>query len=223
VANKIRKPAVNGKVSKGTREFAPLHGTGRRVSVERSTKETQIAMTVDLDGTGESEISTGVGFFDHILSALAKHGALDLNVSVKGDTHIDDHHTVEDTGIVLGMAVQKALGNKAGIRRFGFASVPLDEALSQATVDLAGRAHLSICGSERLGKGKVGTFDVELLEDFLGAFCSGSNTTLHVEMRCGRNRHHMIEATFKAFARALREAVERDPRIAGIPSTKGVL
>lgn len=214
---------ANGRVPAVKKAGRGSVSAPRSAKVERSTKETEISIVLDLDGSGESRISTGVGFFDHMLTALAKHGALDLNVSVKGDTHIDDHHTVEDTGIVLGMAVQKALGNKAGIRRFGFGSVPLDEALSQATVDLAGRAHFSISGGEKLGKGKVGTFDVELLEDFLGAFCSGSGTTLHIEMRAGRNRHHMIEATFKAFARALREAVERDPRIAGVPSTKGVL
>jgi imidazoleglycerol-phosphate dehydratase len=195
----------------------------RTASISRSTKETQISLRVDLDGTGQSEVATGVGFFDHMLTALSKHSAIDLNVTVKGDTHIDDHHTVEDTGIVLGSAVGEALGNKAGIRRFGFASVPLDEALAQATVDLAGRAHFTMTGTEKLGKGKVGTFDVELLEDFLGAFCSSSGTTLHAEIRTGRNRHHIIEATFKAFARALREAVERDPRISGVPSTKGVL
>ena len=195
----------------------------RTATISRSTKETQISLRVDLDGTGQSQIVTGVGFFDHMLSALSKHAAIDLNVSVKGDTHIDDHHTVEDTGIVLGSAVARALGTKAGIRRFGFASVPLDEALSQATVDLSGRAHFTMSGAEKLGKGKVGTFDVELLEDFLGAFCSSSGTTLHAEVRSGRNRHHIIESTFKAFARALREAVERDPRISGVPSTKGVL
>ena len=158
-----------------------------------------------------------------MLQALSKHSAIDLDVKCAGDTHIDDHHSVEDTGIVLGAAVAQALGNKAGIRRFGFASVPLDEALSQVTVDLSGRAHFSIVGSKRLGKGKVGTFDVELLEDFLGAFASASGTTLHAEIKSGRNCHHMIEATFKAFARALREAVELDARITGVPSTKGVL
>jgi imidazoleglycerol-phosphate dehydratase len=195
----------------------------RSATLSRSTKETQISLSVNLDGTGQSQIATGVGFFDHMLTALSKHSAIDLNVTVKGDTHIDDHHTVEDTGIVLGSAVAQALGSKAGIRRFGFASVPLDEALAQATVDLAGRASFTITGSEKLGKGKVGTFDVELLEDFLGAFCSSSGTTLHAEIRSGRNRHHIIEATFKAFARALREAVEPDPRISDVPSTKGVL
>ena len=195
----------------------------RAVTLWRKTKETDISVNLNLDGTGESKISSGVGFFDHMLAALSKHSAIDLELKCTGDTHIDDHHTVEDAGIVLGQAVAKALGDKAGIRRFGFASVPLDEALSQATVDLSGRAHFSLRGGNKLGKGKVGTFDVELLEDFLGAFASASGTTLHIEIRAGRNRHHIIEATFKAFARALREAVEPDPRISGVPSTKGVL
>ena len=199
-------------------------GAGARVAaISRKTKETDISLMVNLDGSGEAEISSGVGFFDHMLTALSKHSAIDLELSCKGDVHIDDHHTVEDVGIALGNAVAEALGSKAGIRRFGFASVPLDEALSQVTVDLSGRAYFSLTGAERLGKGKVGTFDVELMEDFLSAFASASGTTLHAEIRCGRNRHHMIEATFKAFARALRQAVESDPRVSGVPSTKGVL
>ncbi|MCY3024129.1 MAG: imidazoleglycerol-phosphate dehydratase HisB [Planctomycetota bacterium] len=182
-----------------------------------------MAVTVNLDGTGRASVASGVGFFDHMLSSLAKHAAIDLSVSCKGDTHIDDHHTVEDVGIVTGAAIAKALGDKAGIRRFGFASVPLDEALAQVTVDLSGRAYFSLTGGKRLGKGKVGTFDVELMEDFLGAFASASGSTLHVEIRAGRNCHHIIEATFKAFARALRAAMARDDRMAGVPSTKGVL
>lgn len=195
----------------------------RKVSLTRSTKETDISLSVNLDGSGESQITTGVGFFDHMLTAFARHSAIDMTVACKGDTHIDDHHTVEDAGLALGEAVKKALGDKAGIRRFGFASVPLDEALSQATVDLSGRAFFRAVGTGRLGKGKVGTFDVELMEDFLSAFANASGTTLHIEIRSGRNRHHIIEATFKAFARALRQACEFDPRMSGVPSTKGVL
>ena len=195
----------------------------RRASIKRKTKETDIALSINLDGTGQSKVASGVGFFDHMLTAFSKHSAIDLELTCTGDTHIDDHHTVEDIGLGIGTAVAQALGNKAGIRRFGFASVPLDEALSQVTVDLSGRAHFCIVGAERLGKGKVGTFDVELLEDFLGAFASASGTTLHVEIKSGRNCHHMIEATFKAFARALREAVEFDARMRDVPSTKGVL
>jgi len=196
---------------------------GRTASLERKTKETDIKVRVNVDGSGEYDVSSGVGFFDHMLSALSKHSAMDLSVKCSGDTHIDDHHTVEDVGIAIGQCVAKALGDKAGIRRYGFASVPLDEALSQVTVDLSGRAYFAFSGGEKLGKGKVGSFDTELLEDFLGAFASASGTTLHVEIRTGRNRHHMIEATFKAFARALREAMELDPRVKGVPSTKGVL
>ena len=195
----------------------------RAVEIARKTKETDIRLSLDLDGSGRARVSSGVGFFDHMLEALAKHGALDLTLACKGDQHIDDHHSIEDIGIVLGQAAAKALGKKAGIRRFGFASVPLDEALAQVTIDLSGRAHFSFRGGQRLGKGKVGSFDVELLEDFLGAFAAASNSTLHVELRTGRNAHHIIEATMKAFARALRQAVEHDPRIREIPSTKGVL
>jgi len=208
---------------KPNRKNAAGSGSPRRAEITRKTKETDIRVALNLDGSGNSRIATGIGFFDHMLEALAKHGALDLELTCKGDRHIDDHHSVEDTGIVFGKAVAKALGSKTGIRRFGFASVPLDEALTQATVDLSGRAHFSFSGGERLGKGKVGTFDVELLEDFLGAFAAASGTTLHVEIRRGRNQHHIIEASFKACARALRQAVERDSRIAGVPSTKGTL
>lgn len=196
---------------------------GRSASLDRKTKETDIKVRVNVDGSGEYDVASGVGFFDHMLSALSKHSAMDLTVKCSGDTHIDDHHTVEDVGIAIGQCVAKALGDKAGIRRYGFASVPLDEALSQVTIDLSGRAYFAFSGGEKLGKGKVGSFDTELLEDFLGAFASASGTTMHVEIRTGRNRHHMIEATFKAFARALREAVELDPRVKGVPSTKGVL
>ncbi|MEI6234634.1 MAG: imidazoleglycerol-phosphate dehydratase HisB [Planctomycetota bacterium] len=195
----------------------------RTASLNRTTKETAISVELNLDGTGQSTVASGVGFFDHMLTALSKHSSIDLTLSCKGDTHIDDHHTVEDVGIALGECVKKALGTKSGIRRYGFASVPLDEALTHATVDLSGRACYCAVGTERLGKGKVGTFDVELMEDFLGAFASASGTTLHIDIRSGRNCHHIIEATFKALARALREACELDPRAAGVPSTKGVL
>lgn len=215
--------AKKSETGKGKTGDGANASAARTASITRKTKETDIVLALNLDGSGQSKISSGVGFFDHMLSALSKHSAIDLNITCKGDTHIDDHHTVEDTGIVIGTAVAKALGDKSGIRRFGFASVPLDEALSQVTVDLSGRAHFSLVGGEKLGKGKVGTFDVELLEDFLGAFASASGTTLHAEIRSGRNCHHMIEATFKAFARALRAAVEHDARISDVPSTKGVL
>jgi imidazoleglycerol-phosphate dehydratase len=197
--------------------------TARTATLIRTTKETGISASINLDGTGQSTIASGVGFFDHMLTALSKHSSIDITLNCKGDTHIDDHHTVEDVGLALGECVKKALGEKSGIRRFGFASVPLDEALAQATVDLSGRACFCALGTDKLGKGKVGTFDVELMEDFLSAFASTSGTTLHIDIRSGRNCHHMIEATFKAFARALREATELDPRASGVPSTKGVL
>ena len=195
----------------------------RTATLTRKTKETDIVVSLNIDGSGEAKLASGVGFFDHMLSALAKHGALDLELQCKGDTHIDDHHTVEDVGIALGEAFKRALGDKTGIRRFGFASVPLDEALAQVTIDISGRAFFRAAGTEILGHGKVGTFDVELLDDFLQAFSSACGIGLHVEIRHGRNRHHMIEATFKAVARALREACEIDPRATGVPSTKGVL
>jgi len=195
----------------------------RTAEITRKTRETEIHITVNLDGIGKATIASGVGFFDHMLEALAKHGAMDLKVSCKGDTHVDDHHSIEDIGIVLGQAMAKALGDKAGIRRYGFASVPLDEALSQATIDLSGRAHFTLTGREHLRGGKVGTFDIELIEDFLAALAQSTGMTLHVEVRSGRNAHHVIEATIKAVARALRQAVERDERISGVPSTKGVL
>ncbi len=195
----------------------------RTANLARKTKETDISVKINLDGSGQARIASGVGFFDHMLNAVARHSAIDVELTCTGDTHIDDHHTVEDVGIVLGSAVAQALGDKSGIRRFGFASVPLDEALAQVTIDVSGRAHFALTGGKRLGKGKVGSFDVELLEDFLNAFASSSGLTMHVEIRAGRNRHHIIEATFKAFARALRAATERDDRISGVPSTKGVL
>jgi imidazoleglycerol-phosphate dehydratase len=197
--------------------------TPRLAKQTRQTKETNISVELNLDGTGQTRIGTGIGFFDHMLDALGRHAAFDLTVSCLGDTHIDDHHSVEDTGIVLGQALKEALGDKRGIRRFGFASAPLDEALAQATVDLSGRAHFAIYGRELLGRGKVGSFDIELAEDFFQALASGAAATLHLEIRAGRNTHHILEASFKALARALREACEPDPRIQDIPSTKGVL
>ena len=195
----------------------------RVATLARKTREIDIVLSINLDGSGEAKIASGVGFFDHMLTALAKHGALDLELTCKGDTHIDDHHTVEDIGIALGEAFKRCLGDKAGIRRYGFASVPLDEALAQVTVDISGRAFYRSAGTEALGHGKVGTFDVELLDDFLQAFASTCGIGLHLEVRSGRNRHHIVEASFKAFARAIREACELDPRVSGVPSTKGVL
>lgn len=193
----------------------------RTATVARKTGETDIRITVNLDGTGEGNISTGVGFFDHMLTALARHSLIDLDVQVEGDTWVDDHHTVEDTGIALGQAIREALGDKRGIRRFGDALVPLDEALIMAAVDISGRGELY--WDVPIGPDKVGTFDTELGHEFFCGFARDAGLTLHLRKVCGTNAHHILEATFKACARALRVAVEPDPRVTGIPSTKGSL
>ena len=193
----------------------------RAASVSRQTAETSIEVTVNLDGTGTSDISTGVGFFDHMLTALSRHSLVDLTVHVKGDTWVDDHHTVEDTGIVLGQALRQALGDKRGIRRFGDALVPLDEALVMAAVDISGRGEL--LWDVPIGPEKVGTFDTELGHEFFCGLARDAGMTVHLREVAGENAHHILEATFKSFARALRAAVEPDPRVEGIPSTKGAL
>jgi imidazoleglycerol-phosphate dehydratase len=194
----------------------------RSARLERRTSETDISLSLDLDGTGSARIDTGVGFFDHMLTAFARHGGFDLTVVAKGDLHIDSHHTVEDVGIVLGKAFAQALGEKRGILRFGQALIPMDEALAEAAVDLSGRAHLSWDVS--FERPMLGTMDTQLVEEFLTAFTGNALLTLHVNRRAGRNAHHVAEACFKAVARALRMAVTVDPRAAGaIPSTKGAL
>ena len=193
----------------------------RTATVTRTTGETDIKIWLDLDGTGKSDISTGVGFFDHMLTALSRHSLIDLNVQCKGDTWVDDHHTVEDVGIALGQALRIALGDKAGIRRFGDVCVPLDEALVLASIDISGRGELY--WDVPIGPQKVGTFDTELGHEFFCGFARDAGITLHLRELCGQNAHHILEATFKACARALRAAVEPDPRVTGIPSTKGVL
>ena len=193
----------------------------RTAKAVRATAETDIGLSVDLDGTGTANVETGVGFFDHMLCALARHSLIDLTVRVKGDTEVDDHHTVEDTGIVLGRALREALGDKRGVRRFGSAMVPLDEALVMAAVDLSGRGQLF--WDVPIGPDKVGTFDTELAREFFCGLAREAGMTLHLRLVCGENAHHIIEATFKAAARALREAVEGDPRVEGVPSTKGSL
>ncbi len=194
----------------------------RTVSLSRTTSETDIALTLDLDGSGRSEIDTGIGFLDHMLTALARHGLFDLVVRAKGDLHIDFHHTTEDVGIVLGQALLQALGDKRGIRRFGHAIVPMDEALAEAAVDLSGRAFLA--WDVAFARDKVGTMDTELFEEFFRALAFNGLFTLHVIRKAGSNAHHVAEASFKAVARALRMAVELDLRAAGvIPSTKGAL
>ena len=194
----------------------------RTATIERTTKESQVVVEVDLDGTGTSSISTGVGFYDHMLTALARHSLIDMDVTAKGDLHIDFHHTTEDIGIVLGQAVRQALGEKRGIRRYGSALVPMDEALVEAAIDISGRPFLA--WDARFTRDKVGEMDTELFEEFFRAFAMNAGITLHVTQKAGTNAHHIAEGCFKALARALRMAVEPDPRMAGaIPSTKGSL
>jgi imidazoleglycerol-phosphate dehydratase len=193
----------------------------RTASLSRETSETRIHLRLDLDGTGQAEVATGVGFFDHMLTLLAKHSLIDLKVEAHGDLHIDPHHTVEDTGICLGQALGETLGDKAGVRRYGSATVPMDEALVTAALDLSGRP-LCVWQAE-VPRETLGTFNAELAEEFWRAVASRAALTLHVVCHHGRNTHHIIEAVFKAAARALRQAVEMDPRMPGVPSTKGVL
>lgn len=193
----------------------------RTAAVERNTKETQIKVEVDLDGTGASEVSTGIGFFDHMLTHLAKHAALDLRVTCKGDLEVDAHHTVEDVGIAIGKAIAQALGEKTGLTRFGSSTVPMDDALVMTALDLSGRGSLSYkC---IIAKEMVGAFDSELLPEFFKSVCVNAGINAHICQLDGANAHHVIEATFKSFARALREAVSADPRACGVPSTKGTL
>ena len=194
----------------------------RRAKVERNTKETRIAVEVNLDGDGRAELATGVPFLDHMLDQLARHGMLDLVVRAEGDLHIDAHHTVEDIGITLGQAVAKAVGDKAGLVRYGYAYVPLDEALSRVVIDLSGRPGLEF--HVPFTRAMIGTFDVDLAHEFFQGFVNHALVTLHIDNLRGQNAHHQAETVFKAFARALRMAVTRDPRAAGaIPSTKGML
>src|SRR5690349_3055388 len=199
--------------------------TGRTARIERATKESKVLVELDLDGSGRADISTGVGFYDHMLTSLARHALLDLTVQTDGDTHIDAHHTVEDTAIVLGEALREALGDKAGIRRFGDAVVPLDEALVQAVVDVSGRPYCVHQGEPEgqqyvvIGGNYVGSLTRHVFE----TLSFHAQLALHVRVLGGRDPHHIVEAQFKALARALRVAVEPDPRVSGIPSTKGLL
>ena len=196
--------------------------TPRIAEVSRDTKETQIQVRINLDGTGESDLSTGIGFFDHMLDQIARHGLIDLKIHAKGDLHIDGHHTVEDVGITLGQAFAKAVGDKKGIRRYGHAYVPLDEALSRVVVDFSGRPGLVM--HVPFKSGMIGEFDSQLAFEFFQGFVNHAFVTLHIDNLRGENAHHQAETVFKAFARALRAALELDPRSAGvIPSTKGSL
>lgn len=196
-------------------------GKRRTGEVKRETSETAIRVRLDLDGGGKAKADTGIPFLDHMLDALARHSLIDLDVFARGDTHVDDHHTVEDVGIALGQALDQALGDKRGISRFGHAAVPLDEALVSVTVDLSGRPFLVY--NVKLRHQRVGRFDVELVHDFMQALMNAAKLNLHVNKMYGRNPHHVIEAAFKALARALRAAVAVDPRVLGVPSTKGTL
>lgn len=199
-----------------------LTSVPRRAEISRETSETAITVALDLDGSGRADIATGIGFLDHMLTALARHSMIDTTIKAAGDLHIDFHHTTEDVGIVLGQAVRKALGEKRGIRRYGQAVVPMDEALAEAAIDISGRPFLA--WSVPFARDKVGEMDTELFEEFFRAFAFNAGITLHVTLKAGTNAHHVAEACFKALARALRQAVEPDPRAAGaVPSTKGVL
>ena len=200
---------------------APGRPKGRVATVARKTKETDIRLELHLDGDGRSAVTTGIPFLDHMLELFTKHGLFDLTVQARGDLEVDYHHTVEDVGLVLGQALREALGDKAGIRRFGEATVPLDEALVQTVVDLSGRPFLAY--DVRIKQAKIGSFDVELIHDFLLALSNQAGMNLHVRMLAGRNPHHIVEATFKGFARALDAATQRDPRVGGVLSTKGTL
>ena len=194
----------------------------RIATIERKTSETDISLTLNLDGTGQSDIATGIGFLDHMLTALARHGLFDLTIRATGDLHIDFHHTTEDIGIVLGAAFARALGDKRGIRRFGNALIPMDEALAEAAVDISGRPFLA--WNVVFERPKIGEMDTELFEEFFRALAFNAMVTLHITRRAGHNAHHVAEACFKATARALRMAVEADPRAGNaIPSTKGTL
>jgi imidazoleglycerol-phosphate dehydratase len=194
----------------------------RKGQIKRTTKETDIVVELDLDGTGAASIATGIGFFDHMLESFAKHSAIDLTVKAQGDLHIDMHHTVEDTGIAIGAAMKQALGELKGIRRFGHAYIPMDETLSRAAIDLSNRPYL--IWRVKFDRPKVGEMDTELFKEWFQAFAMNSGACLHVENLYGENTHHIVESCYKALARALREAVEIDPRTQGAsPSTKGVL
>lgn len=193
----------------------------RKAEIQRDTQETKIRVELNLDGKGDYHVATGVGFFDHMLAHLAKHSLMDLTIKAEGDLVVDAHHTVEDVGIALGSALKQALGDRAGIRRYGSELVPMDEALALVALDLSGRPYLGY--EVDLGPGVLGAFDLELGEEFFRAVSVHAGMNIHIRMLAGTNRHHCLEAIFKAFGRSLRMAVEKDPRVEGVPSTKGTL
>ncbi|TFG91606.1 MAG: imidazoleglycerol-phosphate dehydratase HisB [Myxococcales bacterium] len=199
-----------------------MSGQGQRVAnVERKTRETDVRVEIDLDGTGEYSVATGIPFLDHMLESFAKHGAFDLRLSAKGDLAVDAHHTVEDVAITLGQAIREALGSSAGIRRYGSLSLPMAEARVEVAVDVSNRPYLVY--RVELANDRIGGFDASLTEDFLYAFSQNAGLDLHVELRYGKSPHHVVEAIFKGTARALRQALERDPRQPGLPTVKGAL
>jgi imidazoleglycerol-phosphate dehydratase len=203
-------------------QFSSELDVSRIAEITRKTKETDLRVRVDLDGRGEAEVKTGIGFFDHMLEALARHALLDLTVEARGDLHVDGHHTVEDTGIVVGQAIAKALDDRAGIRRYANAVVPLDEALVRCVMDVSGRPFLSY--HVEIPKWQMlGDYDVFLTPEFFRALVLNAGLTVHMDLLRGENPHHIVEAAFKAFARALEGAISRDPRVTGVPSTKGTL
>jgi imidazoleglycerol-phosphate dehydratase len=197
--------------------------SGRGAEIHRATGETDVSLRLTLDGSGGGSRETGVGFLDHMLDLLARHGALDLDLKVTGDLQTGAHHTVEDTGIVLGQALDRALGDRAGIARYGHAVIPMDEARAAATIDVSGRPFCALSGLARLPPGEIAGFDHDLAEEFFRAVATNAKLTLHLDLEAGTNAHHMIEACFKAFARALRAATAVDPRETRVPSTKGTL
>jgi imidazoleglycerol-phosphate dehydratase len=213
-----RKSAVAGDLNGRAK---PAASPPRAAEVDRKTRETQVGVALKIDGSGHSEIATGVPFLDHMLESFARHGFFDLVVRAQGDVHIDDHHTVEDVGIVMGRAFRQALGDRSGIRRFGEATVPLDEALCTAVVDIGGRAYLSY--EVPIARERVGTFQTDLVHDFMKAFSDEAGMNLHLTLRAGRNPHHVIETVFKSFARAMDQATSLEPRLSGALSTKGTL
>jgi imidazoleglycerol-phosphate dehydratase len=205
-----------------TTDRTPLPTGSRRADVTRNTAETQISVVVDLDGRGVSKLATGIGFFDHMLDQISRHGLIDLEIEAQGDLHIDGHHTVEDVGITFGQAIAKAVGDKKGLRRFGHAYVPLDEALSRVVIDFSGRPGLEM--HVPFTSGMIGGLDTQLVYEFFHGFVNHAGVTLHIDNLRGANAHHQCETVFKAFARAMRMALEVDPRMAGVvPSTKGSL
>ena len=207
------------RVAKG--RMAPAAPKARRASVTRTTKETDISLTLSIEGSGRADVETGVSFLNHMLESFARHGFFDLDVRARGDLHVDQHHTVEDVGLTLGQALREALGDKAGIRRFGEAACPLDEALVRVVVDLSGRPYFVYdC---KIEQARVGDFDTMLVHDFLLALATQVGMNLHVDLVRGRNPHHIIEASFKALARAMDQATQVDPRVSGVLSTKGAL